>query len=195
MYVYNNLNVKVGLTYKSIAWALSNTFAANWHPVTWLSHMLDVRLYGVNAWLHHLTSLFIHIANTLLLFLVFRKMTGKMWQSSLLAALFAIHPLHVESVAWISERKDVLSTFFWLLAMWSYARYAECLGVNRYLSVLIYFILGLMTKPMLVTLPFVFLLLDYWLLQRFKLKHDEGNAIIKSGNQLPVTKQLKSLNG
>ncbi len=189
LYVTGNYYVQEGLNLKSIAWAFSNTFAANWHPVTWLSHMLDVQLYGVNAGSHHLISLFIHIENTLLLFLVFRKMTGKMWQSSLVAALFAIHPLHVESVAWVSERKDVLSTFFWLLTMWCYARYAEYPGINRYLSVLIFFILGLMTKPMLVTLPFVFLLLDYWPLQRFKLKH-EGDAIIKSGNQLPVIKLI-----
>jgi len=189
LYVTGNYYVQKGLNLKSITWAFSNTFAANWHPVTWLSHMLDVQLYGINAGSHHLTSLFIHIANTLLLFLVFRKMTGKMWQSSLLAALFAIHPLHVESVAWISERKDVLSTFFWLLTMWSYARYAEHPGIKRYLSVLIFFILGLMTKPMLVTLPFVFLLLDCWPLQRFQLKYEDDTAR-KSGKQLPVIKLI-----
>jgi len=189
LYVTGNSYVQEGLNLKSITWAFSNTFAANWHPVTWLSHMLDVQLYGINAGPHHLTSLFIHLANTLLLFLVFRKMTGMIWQSGLLAVLFAIHPLHVESVAWISERKDVLSTFFWLLAMWSYARYAEHPGLIRYLTIFIFFILGLMTKPMLVTLPFVFLLLDYWPLQRFKLK-DEYDAIIKSGSQLPVIKLI-----
>jgi len=189
MYVTGNHYVQEGLNLKSIYWAFSNTFAANWHPVTWLSHMLDVQLHGMNAGSHHLTSLFIHIANTLLLFLVFRKMTGKMWQSSLVAALFAIHPLHVESVAWISERKDVLSTFFWLLAMWSYARYAEYPGLIRYLTVFIFFILGLMTKSMLVTLPFVFLLLDYWPLQRFQLKY-EDDATRKSGKQFPLIKLI-----
>jgi protein O-mannosyl-transferase len=185
MYVTGNQYVQEGLNLKSISWAFSNTFAANWHPITWLSHMLDVQIHGMNAGSHHLTSLFFHIANTLLLFLVFRKMTGKIWQSSLVAALFAIHPLHVESVAWISERKDVLSTLFWLLAMWSYARYAEKPGLIRYLTVFIFFILGLMTKPMLVTLPFVFLLLDYWPLQRFKLNHKD-DAIKKSEKRLPI---------
>ena len=189
LYVTSNYYVQEGLSLKSIIWAFSNTFAANWHPITWLSHMLDVQLYGINAGSHHLTSLFFHIANTLLLFLVFRKMTGKMWQSSLVAALFAIHPLHVESVAWIAERKDVLSTFFWLLAMWSYTRYVECPGAIRYLTVFIFYIMGLMTKPMLVTLPFVFLLLDYWPLRRFQLKH-EDDAAIKSGKQLPVIRLI-----
>ena len=174
MYVTGNHYVQEGLSLKSIIWAFSNTYAANWHPVTWLSHMLDFQLHGMNPGSHHLTNLFFHITNTLLLFLVFRKMTGMIWQSGLLAALFALHPLHVESVAWISERKDVLSTFFWLLAMWSYALYAERSRRSMYLLSLLFFMLGLMSKPMLVTLPFVLLLLDYWPLRRFQFRYQDG---------------------
>jgi hypothetical protein len=130
--------------------------------------MLDCHLYGMNPGRHHLTNVVLHIANTLLLFVVFRRMTGALWRSALVAALFALHPLHVESVAWVSERKDLLSTFFWMLIMWSYVRYVARPGGLRYLWVLLLFALGLMSKPMLVTLPCVLLLLDYWPLGRFK---------------------------
>ena len=138
--------------------------------------MLDCQLYGMNPGQHHLTNVLFHILNTLLLFLVLKKMTGDFWQSSFVAALFALHPLHVESVAWVAERKDVLSTFFWIMTLWSYTRYVERSGFDRYLLVLLFFILGLMAKPMLVTLPFVLLLLDYWPLKRFQFeKSGYGN--------------------
>ncbi len=167
-YVTENRHIQGGLTLKGIAWAFTAEVSANRHPLTLLSHMLDCQLHGLNAGRHHLTNLIFHTINTMLLFLVFRRMTGALWQSAFVAALFALHPLHVESVAWISERKDVLSTFFCLLTMWAYARYAEGPRVNRYLLVFLFFALGLMSKPMLVTLPFVLLLLDYWPLKRFR---------------------------
>jgi tetratricopeptide (TPR) repeat protein len=180
-YVTENQYVKDGLNYKSIRWAFSSYHAANWHPLTWLSHMLDIQLYGLNSGAHHQTNLIFHLLNTILLFFVFRKMTGGLWQSGFVAALFALHPLHVESVAWVAERKDVLSTFFWMLTMYSYACYAAHPGINRYLAVVAFFILGLMAKPMLVTLPFVLLLLDYWPLRRiqFNPPGDEGIRFIK----------------
>jgi tetratricopeptide (TPR) repeat protein len=165
-YVYNNPNIQAGVTINSIKWALTTGDAANWHPLTWLSHILDWQLYGSNAGGHHLTSLFFHIANVLLLFLVLKQMTNAIWQSAFVAALFALHPLHVESVAWVSERKDVLSTFFWLLTMAAYLRYVKQPTAGRYIVALLLFALGLMAKPMLVTLPFVLLLLDYWPLER-----------------------------
>jgi len=137
--------------------------------MTWLSHMLDCELFGLNPGMHHLTNLLFHMANSILLFLILRRMTGAIWQSAFVAALFALHPLHVESVAWVAERKDVLSTLFWMLTMWVYVLYAERPGLNRYLiMILLFFILGLMSKPMLVTLPFVLLLMDYWPLGRLK---------------------------
>ncbi len=168
-YVAENRHVQNGLTSESIFWAFTTAHGGNWHPLTWLSHMLDCRLFGLNPGRHHLTNLFFHIANTLLLFVVFRRMTGSLWQSAFVAALFALHPSHVESVAWISERKDVLSTFFWMLTMWGYIRYVDHLSVHRYLLVILFFVLGLMSKPMLVTLPFVLLLLDYWPLNRLPI--------------------------
>ncbi|MDM8551658.1 tetratricopeptide repeat protein [Desulfobacterales bacterium HSG2] len=169
-YVAKNPHVRAGLTSESIVYAFSSTEAANWHPVTWLSHMLDVQLWGMNPGQHHLTNVLFHIANTLLLFSVLRRMTGDLWQSAFVAALFALHPLRAESVAWISERKDVLSAFFWMLTLWSYVRYVEHPGRNEYLLTILFFMLGLMSKPMLVTLPFVLILLDYWPLRRLKFK-------------------------
>ena len=169
-YVYNNSHVKAGLTSKGISWAFTTTYFSNWHPVTWLSHMLDVQLYGLNPGRHHLTNLLLHITNALLLFGVLRRMTGDLWQCSCVAALFALHPLHVESVAWVAERKDLLSALFGLLAMGFYLRYVEGRGIGRYLLVILFFILGLMAKPMIVTLPFVLLLLDYWPLQRYQFQ-------------------------
>jgi hypothetical protein len=161
-------NVQAGVTPESITWAFTATRASNWHPLTWLSHILDFQLFGLNAGWHHLINVLFHIANTLLLFFVLRGMTGALWRSGFVAALFALHPLHVESVAWVSERKDVLSTFFWILTMWGYAGYVRRPGIKRYLLVLLLFALGLMAKPMLVTLPFVLLLLDYWPLGRLQ---------------------------
>jgi len=167
-YVTENPNVNTGLSLKNIKWAFTTNYASNWHPLTWLSHMLDCEIFGLNAGLHHLVNLAIHIANTLLLFIIFNRMTRKFWPSAFIAALFAIHPLHVESVAWVAERKDVLSTLFWLLTMWAYAEYVRKPKVTKYLLTFSFFALGLMTKPMLVTLPVVLLILDYWPLQRTK---------------------------
>ncbi len=165
-YVYKNPNVQAGITLETIKWAFTTGHISNWHPLTWLSHMLDWQMFGSNAGGHHITNLIFHIANTLLLFFVLRKMTDAIWPSAFVAALFALHPLHVESVAWVSERKDVLSTFFWLLTMWAYVRFVNRPKISSYLLAIIFFALGLMSKPMLVTLPFVLLLLDYWPLAR-----------------------------
>ena len=171
VYVYENPNIQAGITPKAIKWAFTTGYACFWHPLTWLSHMRDWRLFGPNAGGHHLTNLIFHIANTLLLFIVLKQMTHTLWPSAFVAALFALHPLHVESVAWVSERKDVLSTFFWILTMWAYIRFVSRPGITRYLLVVLFFALGLMSKPMLITLPFVFLLLDYWPLERFSPEH------------------------
>jgi protein O-mannosyl-transferase len=167
-YVTENLTVQRGLTAEGIRWAFTTYYASNWHPLTWLSHMMDVHLFGLSPRGHHLTNLLLHLANTLLLFLVLHRMTKALWQSAFAAALFALHPLHVESVAWAAERKDVLSAFFWMLTLGAYVFYVERPGRTRYLAVLLLFALGLMAKPMLVTLPFVLLLLDYWPLGRFE---------------------------
>lgn len=167
-YIYENRHVKAGLTADSVRWAFTTLHGSNWFPLTWLSHMLDVELYGLEPGRHHMSNVLFHITNVLLLFGILMRMTGNLWRSSFVAALFALHPIHVQSVAWIAERKDVLSTFFGLLAVWSYLRYAKCSGIGRFLLVLLFFILGLMAKPMIVTLPFVLLLLDYWPLQRFQ---------------------------
>lgn len=168
-YVVENQYVRSGLNRKSIIWAFTTTYAANWHPLSWLSHMLDCELFGVNPGWHHLINVLLHTANTLLLFFFLRAITGALWRSGLVAALFALHPLHVESVAWVAERKDVLSTFFWILTMWGYVRYVRHPGVGRYVVVLLFFVMGLMAKPMLVTMPFVLLLLDYWPLCRLRV--------------------------
>jgi tetratricopeptide (TPR) repeat protein len=175
-YVYDNPNIQAGVTPTAIKWAFTTGYATNWHPLTWLSHMLDWQLFGPNPAGHHLTNLFFHIANTLLLFIVLKQMTHSLWPSAFVAALFALHPLHVESVAWVAERKDVLSTFFWMLTMWAYLRYVKHPGVARYLLMLLTFALGLMAKPMLVTLPFVLLLLDYWPLARVPSKRVVGKT-------------------
>lgn len=167
-YITRNPHVKQGITAESIGWAFNIGYASNWHPLTWLSHMIDYQLYGLNPMGHHLTSLLLHIANVLLLFWVLSRMTGAPWRSAFVAALFGLHPLHVESVAWASERKDVLSTFFGLLAIVAYVRYAERPELKRYALVAVAFALGLMAKPMLVTLPVVLLLLDYWPLPRMR---------------------------
>ena len=173
-YVTANVHVQSGLNSESIKWAFCNPVAGNWHPVTILSHMLDCQLYGLKPWGHHLTSLLLHAVNTVLVFLLLRSMTGALWRSALVAALFGFHPLHVESVAWIAERKDVLSTFFGLLALVFYVRHAKPKIGNRkseignYLLSLLFFALGLMSKPMLVTWPFVMLLLDWWPLNRMR---------------------------
>jgi tetratricopeptide (TPR) repeat protein len=174
-YVTKNRHVQTGLTLQGLVWAFTTHYAGNWHPLTWLSHMLDCQLFGLNPKGHHLTNLFLHIVNTVSLFLVFRWMTGSIWRSAFVAALFAFHPLHVESVAWVAERKDVLSTLFWILTMFAYLHYVQRSGTGRYLLILLCFALGLMAKPMLVTLPFTLLLLDYWPLGRFKTAWADGH--------------------
>ncbi len=198
VYVTANTAIQQGLTARSVAWAFTTGDAGNWHPLTWLSHALDVTLYGLKPEGHHLTSLLLHAANALLLFLLLRRLTGATWRSGAVAALFAWHPLHVESVAWVAERKDVLSAFFFLLTLWAYATAVtgqrrqvtrsdgeelsqitnhesritnQASAVTRHASpwywlALLFFALGLMAKPMLVTLPFVLLLLDFWPLKR-----------------------------
>jgi tetratricopeptide (TPR) repeat protein len=165
-YLTGNRHVQEGLTRASLAWAFTSTRSANWHPLTWLSHMLDWRLYGARAGGHHATSVALHLANTLLLLVALSRLTGLFWPSAFVAALFAVHPLHVESVAWISERKDVLSTAFGLLALSAYARYAQSLLWRHYLAVLLGYALSLMSKPMWVTFTFLLLLLDCWPLGR-----------------------------
>ena len=167
-YVVENEHVARGLTASGLVWAVTavDTGVGNWHPVTWVSHMVDVELFGMRAGAHHMVSVVLHAMNTLVLFLLLRSMTGHIWRSACVAALFAIHPLHVESVAWIAERKDVLSTLFWLLATWAYVRYASTPTRPRFTLVVMLFALGLMSKPMVVTLPFTLLLLDWWPLNR-----------------------------
>jgi tetratricopeptide (TPR) repeat protein len=165
-YVTQNQHVLNGLTADSIKWAFTTGHAANWHPLTWLSLMLDCQLFGNNPGPIHLINLLLHIASTLLLFTVLKKMTASIWPSAFVAALFAIHPAHVESVAWIAERKDVLSTLFWMLTLLAYVGYVRRPAVYRYALALVFFALGLMAKPMLVTLPVILLPLDYWPLNR-----------------------------
>jgi tetratricopeptide (TPR) repeat protein len=167
-YVTENSHIQNVPVLQTIKWAFTTGCAANWHPLTWLSHTLDCKLFGLNPAGHHLTNLLLHIANTLLLFAVLKAMTGALWRSAFAAALFALHPLHVESVAWVSERKDILSTLFWFLTMAAYVHYTRNPNARSYLLTLVLFALGLMAKPMLVTLPFVLLLLDYWPLNRLE---------------------------
>jgi tetratricopeptide (TPR) repeat protein len=169
VYITTNKDIRHGLTFDGLKFAFTYVYASNWHPLTWISHMLDIEMFGLNPGMHHLTNVFLHILNSILLFLVFERMTGALLRSAVVAALFALHPIHVESVAWISERKDVLSTFFWMLTMLAYHWYVMNKTISRYLLVALLFGLGLMAKPMLVTLPFVLLLLDFWPLRRNEL--------------------------
>ncbi|HEX4565964.1 MAG TPA: glycosyltransferase family 39 protein, partial [Vicinamibacterales bacterium] len=166
LYLTENATVQAGLSWSNVRWALTTTHSPYWHPLTWMSHMLDVTLFGMDAGWHHVTSLLIHVASTLLLFALLRRMTRETGKSAFVAAIFAIHPLHVESVAWLAERKDVLSTFLLFVTMWMYVRYVERPGVARYAAIVIAYGLALMAKPMVVTLPFVLLLLDVWPLRR-----------------------------
>jgi tetratricopeptide (TPR) repeat protein len=192
-YIIYNPMVQQGITGRSVTWAFTTDHASNWHPLTWISHTLDCELYGLKPGGHHLTSLLIHIANVVLLFLLLEGLTGSMWRSALVGALFAWHPLHVESVAWVSERKDVLCTFFWLLTLMAYGKYAnKSKGASAqppsprskvwYGAALAFFALGLLSKPMVVTLPFVLLLIDYWPLQRIS-EFGVRSAELKSGSK------------
>jgi len=195
LYVTQNHYVQKGISLEGINWAFTTFHSGNWHPLTWLSHMLDCELYGMNPAGHHWTNIEFHIANTLLLFIILFWMTGALWQSAFVAALFALHPLHVESVAWISERKDVLSTFFGLLSIIAYYNYVKKSSVKYYILVIVLLSLGLMAKPMLVTIPFVLLLLDFWPLKRFQLQRDfhlipekKYSDAIRKNNQIIIEK-------
>ncbi|HKQ39948.1 MAG TPA: glycosyltransferase family 39 protein, partial [Verrucomicrobiae bacterium] len=165
-YVSHNPMVAKGLTLRGIWWAFTTGYFSYWHPLTWISHMLDVQLFGMNAGAHHFLSVLIHIANSICLFLGLQYIAGSWQKSAFIAAVFALHPTHVESVAWLAERKDVLSGFFWITSVWAYAWYARKGGFRRYATSVFLFACGLMSKPMVVTLPFALLLLDYWPLQR-----------------------------
>jgi tetratricopeptide (TPR) repeat protein len=196
-YITANFHVQPGLTTTGLLWAFTSFYGANWHPVTWMSHMLDCQVFGLKPAGHHLTSALIHATNSVLLFFLLKGITGSVWRSLAVAALFGLHPLRVESVAWVSERKDVLSTFFFILAMWSYCHFAVELHASEksvrakkppvvskaghprfsYFLALVYFAMGLMCKPMLVTVPFVFLLLDYWPLDRFTKPNDRPQGL------------------
>jgi len=176
-YVTDNPHVLAGLSPRGIAWAFTTNLSGSWIPLTWLSLVADTELHGPDAGGYHLTNLVLHLANTLLLFIAMRSLTGSPWRSLFVAALFALHPLHVESVAWVTERKDVLSAFFWFLGLWLYARYASGPSPARYAAVLLALVLGLMAKPMVVTLPFVLLLLDLWPLGRLAVPAEvRGNG-------------------
>jgi tetratricopeptide (TPR) repeat protein len=172
-YITENPYVQQGLNWSSLRWAFTTFWGGNWHPLTWLSHLLDITLWGMKPGGHHLTSVIFHSGNTLLLFLIFFQMTRALWRSALVSALFAVHPLHVESVAWIAERKDVLSTFLGLLAIRAYLGYVRQPTIKRYLIMIGLFLLSLMAKPMLVTLPFLLLLLDIWPLRRLREQRAE----------------------
>lgn len=194
-YVYENSHVVQGITKENIIWAF--TFADHertyWHPVTWVSHMLDCELYGLNAGHHHLTSLILHILNTILLFIVLNKMTNAPWKSAVVASFFALHPVNVDSVAWLAERKNLLSTFFLLLTIYAYTAYAKKNHVSYYLLALFVFILGLLSKPMLVTLPFMLLLIDFWPLGRIRIESsgETTDSIIKQLlNQKPIISKI-----
>jgi Flp pilus assembly protein TadD len=165
-YVTDCLQVQGGLAWANLAWAFKTGITGNWIPLTWLTHILDYQMYGRNAGGHHFSNLLIHVANSVLLYLLLNRLTAAMWRSAIVAALFAMHPLNVESVAWISERKNLLCTLFWILAIWAYSWYARRPGWKRYIVILLIFGLALMAKSMVVTLPFVLLLLDYWPLGR-----------------------------
>jgi len=186
-YIYENQHVLNGLTRDGIHWAFTTGHEANWHPATWLSLMLDCQWFGTNPGRMHLVNVFWHLANTLLLFGALKRMTGSLWPSAFVAAAFALHPMHVQSVAWITERKDVLSTFFLLLTLAAYAGYVRRPSAFRYAAALLLFALGLMAKPMLVTLPFVLLLLDYWPLNRFEGAWPQKNSGRQAGPSVPAT--------
>lgn len=186
VYITHNPHVVRGLNSENVKWAFSNSHGGFWIPITWLTYMVDSQLHGLNAGYYHVTNLILHMLNSLLLFFVFRQMTGDIWRSGFIAALFAVHPVHVESVAWVSERKDLLFAFFWLLTMWRYHSYVKQPSPWRYACVVLFFVAGLMSKPMIVTLPFVLLLLDYWPLNRFQFKKNQ-----RSGLEQPKVSAVK----
>lgn len=200
-YVTQNDHVQGGLTVAGLAWAFTQSHSANWHPLTWMSHMLDVELSGLRPSGHHTTNLLLHAANAALLFLLLHRLTRSVWRSALVAAIFALHPLRVESVAWVAERKDVLSTFFGLLCLMAYGNYVSGIryqvpGKHQlsprswYVATFLLLALGLMSKPMLVTWPFVMLLLDFWPLKRiepstFNIQHSTSSAQATDRRETP----------
>ncbi|MDM7986530.1 MAG: tetratricopeptide repeat protein [Smithella sp.] len=190
-YITENVRVQQGITLQNVQWALTTTYFSYWHPLTWLSHMLDWHLFGANASGHHLMSLFLHIGSVIFLFLFLYKTTNHIWPAAFAAALFSLHPLRVESVAWASERKDVLNLFFTVLCFYAYAFYADEKKVSRYVLCMLFFVLAVMSKPMAVTLPFVLLLLDYWPLNRWGNPYHENtkngfSSVIKLiGEKIP----------
>src|SRR5207248_8640231 len=192
VYVYENPQVTSGLTLNGIIWAFTHSVSGNWHPLTIATHMIDCQLYGLEPGGHHCTNVVLHTLAVLLLFFVLREITSAIWPSAFVAALLAIHPLRVESVAWVSERKDVLSAVFFMLTLAAYVRYTRRSSIANYLLMTFFFALGLMSKPMLVTLPFVLLLLDYWPLARFAAPINLANDAESSGwlDRLPVAEKL-----
>ena len=186
LYVTENSNVQKGITLKGIFWAFTSIENGQWHPITWLSHMIDYQFFGLDAGGHHVTDLLLHITNTVLLFILLYRMTAAAWQSGFVAALFALHPLHVESVAWVSERKDVLYAFFWILALSAYLHYVRNQNNRWRLLLLLCFIFAVMSKSMAVTLPFVLLLLDYWPLGRMKLRETDHIPILFASPSLAL---------
>ena len=195
LYVYHNLHIRSGITQESMVWSF--TFQEKdknyWHPLTWLSHMLDVELYGLDPGRHHLTNLLLHTVNTVLLFLALNWMTGALWRSAVVAALFGLHPLNVESVAWIAERKNVLSTFFWMLTLLAYTHYTRRTCFRRYFAVCFSFVLGLLAKPFLVTLPFVLMILDYWPLRRWCIAGVNSSIRHESNTQQIILEKIPLL--
>jgi tetratricopeptide (TPR) repeat protein len=188
-YVYKNPQVSRRLTTEGIIWAFTHSHSSNWHPLTWISHMLDCQFYGLNPRGHHLTNVLLHSANAILLFLVLRQLTGSLWRSAFVATIFAIHPLRVESVAWVAERKDLLSGLFFILTIWAYVRYVSGpRSPGRYIVLLLLFAMGLMCKPMLVTMPFVLLLLDYWPLRRIGPATDSTGAKFRTPKEVILEK-------
>lgn len=181
-YVKENSHIREGLTLNGMYWSLTSVYSSNWHPLTWLSHMIDIELYGMDAGRHHMSNIIFHIINSLLLLLTLIRFTGNLWRSSVVAALFALHPINMEVVAWVSQRKTLLCFFFWLLALLSYHSYVQLPGRGRYLSVLLFFILGIVSKQAIVVFPFALMLLDYWPLGRYQIhKHEPDSAMGGSG--------------
>jgi Flp pilus assembly protein TadD len=179
-YVYQNTRITSGISFDNVVWAFSHIHSENWHPLTTITHMLDCQLYGLKAGWHHFSNVLLHAVAVVLLFIALQRMTGTLWRSAFVAAVFAVHPLHVESVAWIAERKDVLSAVFFMLTLLAYLHYTRAPSISRYLTVVLVVALGLMSKPMLITLPFVLLLLDYWPLERFEAtRSNTGRSVLQ----------------
>jgi Tfp pilus assembly protein PilF len=193
VYITENPHVLGGLSWSNVQWAFTDAKVPYWHPLTFLSHMLDVQAFGLNAGGHHVTNVILHAVSTVLLFGLFLQMTGALGRSAVIAGLFGLHPLRVESVAWVAERKDVLSTLFWIATTWAYVRYARQPQAKRYAAVIVLFALGLMAKPMIVTLPFALLLLDYWPLERINL--DDTSLRLHGASIRPLLKEKIPLFG